>query len=93
MKTLNQVSMPHAALYVVQHHDDQLRQDNYFVSMPHAALYVVQHRIWSSSNSISRFNAARSIICGATTRSMVPFMGERCFNAARSIICGATNMG
>ena len=36
------VSMPHAALYVVQPAGDRIRCITVRVSMPHAALYVVQ---------------------------------------------------
>ena len=38
------VSMPHAALWVVQRHYDRGRGSFRFVSMPHAALWVVQPR-------------------------------------------------
>ena len=38
------VSMPHAALWVVQHDDDGIDARALLVSMPHAALWVVQRR-------------------------------------------------
>ena len=66
--TTSAVSMPHAALYVVQHEIDDLEAVS-IVSMPHAALYVVQQRVFQDSRRrIRGFNAARSILCGATIR-------------------------
>ena len=86
------------------------------VSMPHAALFVVQRdRHGASTCTFGRFNAARSIVCGATIGDRLRngssqrfqcrtqhclwcnVFGEEhpdiilSFNAARSIVCGATN--
>ena len=36
------------------------------VSMPHAAFYVVQQEEFIMTNYTDGFNAARSILCGAT---------------------------
>jgi len=59
--------------------------------MPHAAFYVVQHGISHTiSVQIYGFNAARSILCGATIYNAYIHHGFECFNAARSILCGAT---
>ena len=44
----NLVSMPHAALWVVQHELVVAIQSARTVSMPHAALWVVQHHIRGS---------------------------------------------
>ena len=50
------------------------------VSMPHAALYVVQPRRWKKTTSPSRcFNAARSIVCGATLLSLCGRKGDGWF--------------
>ena len=38
----------------------------YYVSMPHAAFYVVQQDLAWLEHRDGRFNAARSILCGAT---------------------------
>ena len=60
------VSMPHAALWVVQH--DAVVVDGLYlrVSMPHAALWVVQRRSSSPPRSqVQRFNAARGFVGGA----------------------------
>ena len=45
---------------------------------------------WFEQQGFDRFNAARSIICGATRRTACRGFGVTGFNAARSIICGAT---
>ena len=63
---------------------------NLLVSMPHAAFYVVQQNTQSHCQQPSRFNAARSILCGATTKDFLFVPPSVGFNAARSIICGAT---
>ena len=64
---LHPVSMPHAALYVVQLHTFEPVRSEAPVSMPHAALYVVQLTTRSLAKMIvACFNAARSIVCGAT---------------------------
>ena len=86
--------MPHAALFVVQH-DSRWRCDGYLgVSMPHAALFVVQHGIEGVVlRPIMGFNAARSIVCGATSCGSLLSHQLSSFNAARSIVCGATRRG
>ena len=84
------VSMPHAAFYVVQHKKGVLTM-MIKVSMPHAAFYVVQPRNIKMKFFILGFNAARSILCGATRLCVAGRSRQRCFNAARSILCGATD--
>ena len=59
--------MPHAALFVVQQTTEEESIHLIVVSMPHAALFVVQRRLHNKVlNRKLRFNAARSIVCGAT---------------------------
>ena len=84
--------MPHAAFYVVQHTPEELIPVFSKVSMPHAAFYVVQPS--SAGITLPRycFNAARSILCGATSKRRNLKWQRWCFNAARSILCGATFM-
>ena len=60
------VSMPHAALYVVQQVAPECICGE-AVSMPHAAFYVVQPKLNPSESKRLGFNAARSILCGATS--------------------------
>ena len=60
------VSMPHAAFYVVQLLSVAFHLPVTGVSMPHAAFYVVQLRAVAMRSGSSSFNAARSILCGAT---------------------------
>ena len=57
--------MPHAAFYVVQLEaiEETIAEA---VSMPHAAFYVVQPTGWYFVAPACSFNAARSILCGAT---------------------------
>ena len=62
----SKVSMPHAALWVVQPHDKDLMVVGLNVSMPHAALWVVQHRSQLEWVLGSCFNAARGFVGGAT---------------------------
>ena len=59
--------MPHAAFYVVQHAGRPCTGGLSRVSMPHAAFYVVQLNGLKETFDIRCFNAARSILCGATT--------------------------
>ena len=63
------VSMPHAALWVVQQKLSMQWQKLLLVSMPHAALWVVQRpRPACSPRRKSRFNAARGFVGGAANR-------------------------
>ena len=62
--------MPHAAFYVVQRYGNIFGVDLHDVSMPHAALYVVQPKNTRKENTPPCFNAARSILCGATTKEI-----------------------
>ena len=54
-----------------------------------------QHFMWCNGEecggegALLGFNAARSILCGATGM-IYPSFRIDCFNAARSILCGAT---
>ena len=81
--------MPHAAFYVVQPYW-RLR---YFYMWRFQCR--TQHFMWcnnderDSRGSSGSFNAARSILCGATGME-VSRRRTTCFNAARSILCGAT---
>ena len=62
--------MPHAALCVSRPENDSLVERILAVSMPHAALCVSRQQTLSKrAHEISRFNAARSIVCVETRRS------------------------
>ena len=64
--SLLHVSMPHAALWVVQQVAAYLGSGFIPVSMPHAALWVVQlTTLVVSSGAQSGFNAARGFVGGA----------------------------
>ena len=58
--------MPHAAFYVVQLVGGYVCMTFSKVSMPHAAFYVVQLAELQGILAVTSFNAARSILCGAT---------------------------
>ena len=61
-----EVSMPHAALFVVQAEHSISFGTNLEVSMPHAALFVVQvERMPMIVHPSLCFNAARGFVCGA----------------------------
>ena len=62
-----EVSMPHAAFYVVQLVGGYVCMTFSKVSMPHAAFYVVQLAELQGILAVTSFNAARSILCGATS--------------------------
>ena len=65
-KTQPIVSMPHAALWVVQLYRLEEIIESLEVSMPHAALWVVQQSRKKSTDSWkSCFNAARGFVGGA----------------------------
>ena len=65
---INCVSMPHAALWVVQHLCETYWCGAASVSMPHAALWVVQHYFrLSEEDRAWRFNAARGFVGGAAS--------------------------
>ena len=53
---------------------------------------VVQHYGKGFCPSLHSFNAARSIVCGATSTRRTELSSLLCFNAARSIVCGATSL-
>ena len=66
---INCVSMPHAALWVVQHLCETYWCGAASVSMPHAALWVVQHPIKIIAVLVFMgFNAARGFVGGAAMR-------------------------
>ena len=68
--------MPHAALWVVQHHGHSLHALRPVVSMPHAALWVVQLRKhWRMKFKPSCFNATRGFVGGATAWNMIHTLG------------------
>ena len=60
------VSMPHAALWVVQHLPRWKKWHQQEVSMPHAALWVVQRASARTLTLHGGFNAARGFVGGAT---------------------------
>ena len=53
---------------------------------------VVQREMSRSSATVRCFNAARSIVCGATCKIRGGNSSPLRFNAARSIVCGATQL-
>ena len=64
------VSMPHAALWVVQQPTCSIRSFTHPVSMPHAALWVVQPGAGHPTLAASRsFNAARGFVGGAANNT------------------------
>ena len=70
LKRLVLVSMPHAALWVVQQVAAYLGSGFIPVSMPHAALWVVQlTTLVVSSGAQSGFNAARGFVGGAARKN------------------------
>ena len=86
------VSMPHAAFYVVQLIRRRLEWLREKVSMPHAAFYVVQLGMIAWCAVIfACFNAARSILCGATPSlaALVP-RGARGRFGKSSIFCAVS---
>ena len=85
------VSMPHAALWVVQHQMAKRFFRKKEVSMPHAALWVVQLRRQVASCQVGQcFNAARGFVGGATVICGAIGTAQICFNAARGFVGGAT---
>ncbi len=61
---LRVVSMPHAALWVVQPDRFHFPNNRWEVSMPHAALWVVQQRFALSSNVPTWTFQCRTRLCG-----------------------------
>ena len=58
--------------------------------MPHAALFVVQvYLVVIVLRCLSRFNAARGFVCGASLQEAGKLMESVRFNAARGFVCGA----
>ena len=84
------VSMPHAALLVVQAADDHIYNAFFEVSMPHAALLVVQDSYSCSivMSSLS-FNAARGFVGGARLKPTCTSSCVGSFIAARGFVGGA----
>ena len=66
---LTTVSMPHAALLVVQVRSSYFIIGLCLVSMPHAALLVVQVGLYELVGSPICFNAARGFVGGASSQS------------------------
>ena len=66
------VSMPHAALWVVQQYNKNCPcACLHIVSMPHAALWVVQLKIRFGLITIRQsFNAARGFVGGAASKHL-----------------------
>ena len=84
------VSMPHAALWVVQLYRLEEIIESLEVSMPHAALWVVQQSRKKSTDSWkSCFNAARGFVGGAADNPVIFSATVSCFNAARGFVGGA----
>ena len=81
------VSMPHAALWVVQPGRKRATNGNIWVSMPHAALWVVQHEEKKCGNAPHCFNAARGFVGGAARRTIGRFNGLDMFQC-RTRLCG-----
>ena len=83
------VSMPHAALWVVQREDVRSFGRRFLVSMPHAALWVVQQQDDDGRFKPRKFQC-RTRLCGwcsphpTRTESL-----KRRFNAARGFVGGA----
>ena len=79
-----EVSMPHAALWVVQPDSYPESLVGVAVSMPHAALWVVQPS-WELSHLVARlgFNAARGFVGGAALHGGRHALFTASFNAAR----------
>ena len=88
---IREVSMPHAALWVVQHHHGDAQAARIPVSMPHAALWVVQQPC--STRCLLRlgsFNAARGFVGGATVPPAAPMAISLKFQC-RTRLCGWCN--
>ena len=82
------VSMPHAALWVVQQVAELQADVHMIVSMPHAALWVVQPLLLVRTFKIlPGFNAARGFVGGATTSlaALVPLGGKSPFGKSPEI--------
>ena len=82
------VSMPHAALCVVQQRALHSPEGLILVSMPHAALCVVQR--WGQAPippSTRGFNAARGFVCGAASSlaALVPLREKSPFGKSPEI--------
>ena len=91
MKFTVKVSMPHAALWVVQLRSDTCGVKASAVSMPHAALWVVQQEKWREQRvHHGCFNAARGFVGGATPTDSTLLRKVMRFNAARGFVGGAT---
>ena len=91
---INGVSMPHAALWVVQLLVADYNMSGTHVSMPHAALWVVQ-RLREENEELREvgFNAARGFVGGAAKQTLSKRAHEICFNAARGFVGGAAGRG
>ena len=84
------VSMPHAALWVVQPQLGCSTRRVFSVSMPHAALWVVQHPTDVGKAKLNAgFNAARGFVGGAAIRFPSKMQRLLGFNAARGFVGGA----
>ena len=85
------VSMPHAALWVVQHLSGAISRNEAAVSMPHAALWVVQPNSLHKNIptvAVSMPHAALWVVQRRRFRRSCA--GRSRFNAARGFVGGAT---
>ena len=87
------VSMPHAALCVVQHYRSMgsICTRSCFNA---ARGFVCGATLSDIMSNIKHhgFNAARGFVCGATDLRSFVQMIKRGFNAARGFVCGATRI-
>ena len=89
-KDVETVSMPHAALWVVQPSKMTRYENISTVSMPHAALWVVQPYDSTCSSLLNAFQC-RTRLCGwcsFSSKERFSF-SMYCFNAARGFVGGA----
>ena len=87
------VSMPHAALFVVQEVEKDPGQKRGVVSMPHAALFVVQGYVIVEDNGNVLAFQCRTRLCLWCKCNRWKCNGLMiCFNAARGFVCGASKL-
>ena len=86
------VSMPHAALWVVQLKISTFTMRSSSVSMPHAALWVVQHDHRRSVLERHDVSMPHAALWGVQQHSGAQGeLHQLCFNAARGFVGGAAN--
>ena len=82
------VSMPHAALWVVQLNGNFDPLDNVPVSMPHAALWVVQHLCPHVINVFALEFQCRTRLCGWCSVTRNRLFSRRTGFQCRTRLCG-----